>query len=143
MQWIVFLTRSNDQEIINVLVIDPEKFISQVLDPKIQEIAKGKFHIAAYRTGEELPFYTSNKQFNPGKISNKEPFWLLKNYQMGIELKDLTIADLARDRIKKKPDISRIDGYHFAFRGMADIQKCNKADRTLPVKERFCIECFA
>jgi len=84
MQWIVFLTRVNDQEIINVLVIDPEKFISQVLDPKIQEIAKGKFHIAAYRSWEDLPFYTSNKQFNPGKITYKEPFWLLKNYQIGI-----------------------------------------------------------
>jgi two-component system phosphate regulon sensor histidine kinase PhoR len=101
MQWIVFLTRFDDQEIINVLVIDPEKFISRVLDPKIQEIAKGKFHIAAYRTGEDLPFYTSNKQFNPGKITDKEPFWLLKNYQMGIELRGLTIADLARDRIRR------------------------------------------
>ena len=101
MQWIVFITRANDQEIINVLVIDPEKFISQVLDPKIQEIAKDKFHIAVFRAGEDLPFYTSNRQFNPGKINNKEPFWLLKNYQMGIELKDLTIADLAKDRIKR------------------------------------------
>jgi two-component system, OmpR family, phosphate regulon sensor histidine kinase PhoR len=94
MQWIVFLTHVKEQEVINVLVIDPEKFISQVLDPKIQEIAKGKFHLAAYRAGEDMPFYTSNKQYNPGKIDNKEPFWLLKNYLMGIELKDLTIADL-------------------------------------------------
>ncbi len=100
-QWIVFLTLVKDQEVINVLVIDPEKFISQVLDPKMQEIAKGKFHIAAYRTGEDLPFYTSNKQYNPGKIDDREPFWLMTNYQMGIELKDLTIADLSRDRVKK------------------------------------------
>jgi two-component system phosphate regulon sensor histidine kinase PhoR len=48
-----------------------------------------------------MPFYTSNKQYNPGKIDDKEPFWLLKNYLMGIELKDLTIADLAKDRIKR------------------------------------------
>lgn len=101
MQWIVFLTNVNDQEVINVLVIDPEKFVSQVLDPKIQEIAKGKFHIAAYRKGVDLPFYTSNKQYNPGKIDDREPFWLLSNYLMGIELKDLTIADLTKDRIKK------------------------------------------
>jgi two-component system, OmpR family, phosphate regulon sensor histidine kinase PhoR len=101
MQWIVFLTLVKDQEEINVLVIDPEKFISQVLDPKMQEIAKGKFHIAAYRTGEDLPFYTSNKQYNPGKIDDREPFWLMTNYQMGIELKDLTIADLSRDRVRK------------------------------------------
>ena len=51
--------------------------------------------------GEDLPFYTSNKQYNPGKIKDKESFWLLKDYQMGIELKDLTIADLARDRVKR------------------------------------------
>lgn len=101
MQWIVFFTHSKDQDIINVLVIDPEKFISHVLDPKIQEIAKGKFYIVAYRTGENLPFYTSNKQHYSGSINNKKPFWLLKNYQMGIELRDITIADLARERIRK------------------------------------------
>ena len=94
---------------INVLVIDPEKFISQVLDPKIQEIAKGKFHIAASRTGEDLPFYTSNKQYNPGKIDNKEPFWLLQDYLMGIELKDITIADLQRTGLKKPYIIGLMD----------------------------------
>jgi two-component system phosphate regulon sensor histidine kinase PhoR len=100
-QLIVFYTQAGDQELINILVIDPAKFISQVLDPKIQEIAKDKFFIVAFHSGEEVPFYTSDKQLNPGKIKTKEPFWLLKNYQMGIELKDLTISDLARDRIKR------------------------------------------
>ena len=60
MQLIVFYTLVKDQYLINVLVIDPGKFISQVLDPKIQEIAKDKFYIVAYRAGEDLPFYTSN-----------------------------------------------------------------------------------
>jgi two-component system phosphate regulon sensor histidine kinase PhoR len=101
MQLIVFYTLVKDQYLINVLVIDPGKFISQVLDPKIQEIAKDKFYIVAYRAGEDLPFYTSNKQYNPGKIDDKEPFWLLKDYLMGIEMKDLTIADLARERTKR------------------------------------------
>jgi two-component system phosphate regulon sensor histidine kinase PhoR len=100
-QWIVFLTDVKDQLVINVLIIDPGKFITQVLDPKIQEISKGKFDIAAYRPGEEIPFYTSTKQNIPRVISNKEPFWLLTDYRMGIELKDSTIADLTRDRAKK------------------------------------------
>ena len=51
LQCIVFLTLVKNEEIINVLVIDPVKFISRVLDPRIQEIAKGKFHIAAYQIG--------------------------------------------------------------------------------------------
>jgi two-component system phosphate regulon sensor histidine kinase PhoR len=101
MQLIVFYTLIKDQYVINVLVLDPGKFISQVLDPKIQEIAKDKFYIVAYRAGEDLPFYTSDKRYNPGKIDDKEPFWLLKDYLMGIELKDLTIADLARERTKR------------------------------------------
>ncbi len=101
MQCIVFLTIVKDEEIINVLVIDPVRFISKVLDPKIQEIAKGKFHIAAYHSGDDLPFYTSNKQYIPGNIDDKEPFWLLKNFSMGIELKDATIADLTKDRIRR------------------------------------------
>jgi two-component system, OmpR family, phosphate regulon sensor histidine kinase PhoR len=100
-QWIVFITQTKEQSFINVLIIDPEKFISQVLDPKIQEIAKDKFQINAYREGEDLPFYTSDKQVKSGKISELKPFWLLKGYQMGIELQDITIADLARDRSRR------------------------------------------
>ena len=109
----------------NILVVDPEKFISQVLDPKIQEIARGKFDIAAYRPGEDLPFYTSNKQKNTRIISNKEPFWLMTDYLMGIELKDLTIADLTRERIKKNliilglMDIILLLGAWLIFRNVA------------------------
>jgi two-component system, OmpR family, phosphate regulon sensor histidine kinase PhoR len=101
MQLIVFYTVAQGQDVINILVIDPAKFINLVLDPKIQEISREKFYIVAFRSGEDLPFYTSDKQLNPGKITNRAPFWLLKNYQMGIELKDLTISDLAKDRIKR------------------------------------------
>ncbi len=101
LQWIVFLSNVNGNEIVNVLIINPETFISQVLDPKMQEIARGKFYIAAYHDGEQQPFYSTNKQINAGKVSNKKPFWLMKGYKMGIELKNLTISDLARDRMRR------------------------------------------
>ncbi len=100
-QKIAFLTRVADQDVINVMVLDPDKFISQLLDPKIQEVARDKFHIVAFRAGENQPFYSSNKKLNPGNIEYKRPFWLLKNYLMGIELKDITIADLARERSRE------------------------------------------
>jgi len=100
-QWIVFLTLVKEKEIVNVLVLDPIKFISQVLDPKIQEIARGKFHIVAYPTGNELPVYTSDKAYTPKNIKDRKPFWLLNNYQMGIELIGSTIADLSRERMKR------------------------------------------
>jgi two-component system, OmpR family, phosphate regulon sensor histidine kinase PhoR len=124
MQWLIFLTHINETEVINVLVIDPEKFISQKLDPKIQEIAKGKFDIAAFRAGEALPFYTSDKKYNARNINNREPFWLLTNYLMGIELKDITIADLTRHRVRRDlmviglMDIILLSGAWLIFRNV-------------------------
>jgi two-component system, OmpR family, phosphate regulon sensor histidine kinase PhoR len=101
LQLIVFCTYVRDQYLINGLVIDPGKFITLVLDPKIQEIAKDKFYIAAYRPGEETPFYTTDKHYNPERIDDRKPFWLLNDYLMGIELRNVTIADLARERTKR------------------------------------------
>ncbi|MBN1416936.1 MAG: HAMP domain-containing histidine kinase [Bacteroidales bacterium] len=124
-QWIVFLTQVEEQEVINVLILDPEEFVGQALDPKIQEIAKGKFYITAYHAGEDLPFYVSNKQYKSGKVSEKRPFWLLNDYLMGIELKDLTITDLARDRSKRNlllvglMDIILLFGAWLIFRNIA------------------------
>ncbi len=121
-----FFNSFKNEEVINVLVIDPDKFISQVLDPKIQEIAKGKFDIAAYRSGDDLPFYTSNKQYIAGKIDDKEPFWLLKNYTMGIELKDATIADLTRDRIRRNLIMIGLVDLILLFGAWLDLQKCQE-----------------
>jgi two-component system phosphate regulon sensor histidine kinase PhoR len=124
MQWIMFLTHIKERDVINVLIIDPEKFISQKLDPKIQEIVKGKFDIAAFRSGEDLPFYTSNKKYNARKINDREPFWLLTNYLMGIEPKDITIADLTRDRVRRDlliiglMDIILLSGAWLIFRNV-------------------------
>jgi two-component system phosphate regulon sensor histidine kinase PhoR len=123
-QWIVYLTHSNEKEVINILVIDPEKFISQVLDPKIQEIAKGKFDVAAYRSGEDLPFYTAMKKSSSRRITDREPFWLFTNYLMGIELKDITIADLTKERVKRNliiiglMDIILLSGAWIIFRNV-------------------------
>jgi len=100
-QWITFITETNEDVIVNLLIIDPEKFIGQVLDPKIQEVARAKFNIAAYRIGEPDPVYLSAKQSQGATINEKRPFWLFRNYEMGIELRDRTIAELASDRMKK------------------------------------------
>ena len=143
MQWIVFLTKIRDQDVINALVIDPELFISQLLDPKLQEIAKGKFHIVAFREGEDNPFYISNKQSISGKITIKKPFWLLRGYEMGIELKEFTLADLARERTKEEPASDRINGLHTIIGCMAYFQEYQKNGGALPAKERLCFECFS
>ncbi|HLO57408.1 MAG TPA: ATP-binding protein [Bacteroidales bacterium] len=123
-QLIVFLLGNINDPLIAVVVLDPEKFISEVLDPKIQEIARNQFHIAAYRAGEPDAFYNSDKQYTPGAHIEKKPFWLLQNYQMGIELKNVTIADLAGKRARRSliliglMDIILLAGAFIIFRNI-------------------------
>ncbi len=101
-QWIIFLTKYDSSSIlVNLLILNPEKFINQTLDPKIQEISRDKFFIAAFRSGENSPFYSSSKQISAGNISERRPFWLFRNYEMGIELRGMTIAELADSRSRK------------------------------------------
>jgi two-component system phosphate regulon sensor histidine kinase PhoR len=100
-QWIVFLMNINDQVFINLLIIDPEKFVSHVLDPKIQQIARDRFYIAAYKIGASVPFYSTDKSHLRQNSEENRAFWLLENYTMGIELTELTIDDLTRERMRR------------------------------------------
>lgn len=100
-QLIIFLGRAHSQLVINALEINPRQFITWILDPKIQEITRGQFYISAYHDNDKQPFYNSDKQHRPSMSGPRKHFWLLKNYSLGIELKDRTIADLARSRTQK------------------------------------------
>lgn len=99
LQGMVFLTSLKGEERVNVLLLHPEKYVRRVLDPKIQAVAGGKFDISVYGPGATQPFYSSAKQGSAVQSSVRKPFWLLTGYEMGIELKDRTITDLARDRM--------------------------------------------
>ncbi|MBN1597973.1 MAG: HAMP domain-containing histidine kinase [Bacteroidales bacterium] len=99
---IVFASENKDEKnLINVFVLNPEKFITQILDPKIQEIARGKFYIIATNKETEEIIYSSDKNDSPESVQYSKPFWILPRYSFGIELKDITISDLASSRLKK------------------------------------------
>lgn len=98
-QPLLFLTKDNGSYIINIMVIDPQKYISGLLDPKIQEIIREKFYVTAYKNSEII--YSSDKQHIPYKIIERTDFWLFPQYSMGIELMDRSIADLAKERMKR------------------------------------------
>jgi two-component system, OmpR family, phosphate regulon sensor histidine kinase PhoR len=100
-QLLLFACEFKNETCFNVLIIDPQRFISEILDPKIQEIARDKFDISALKTSNNILVYNSARQFLATEFQHKKPFWLLKGYSMAIELKDQTIADLAKSRSKK------------------------------------------
>ncbi len=101
LQAMAFLTRVNEAEQYNVILIHPEKYIRLVLGPKMQQVAGGKFEISVYRSGSLKPVYTSSNQGDTVQGTIRKPFWLLGGYEMGIELKDKTITDLSRERMRR------------------------------------------
>ena len=97
-QTFIFAYKLKDTVQYILVVHSPERFINEVLDPKIQEIAREKFDIAISKTGSDSVVYNSDRKNIPEVVLHKKPLWLIKNYDIGIELKDRTIADLAKSR---------------------------------------------
>ncbi|MGD2035488.1 MAG: HAMP domain-containing sensor histidine kinase [Bacteroidales bacterium] len=100
-QLIVFAFEHENKILFNAIVFDPQKFISEVLDPKIQEIAQNEFFITAQRQNSDSILYSSDKQTSLSEITHKKAFWLLPQYTMGIELKNQTISSLVKSRSRK------------------------------------------
>ena len=100
-QVFMFAHNFNDSTLYVVIVQNPERFINEVLDPKIQEVAMEKFDISISNSDNDSVIYNSDRMNIPTVILHKKPLWLIKNYSIGIELKDQTIADLAQSRTNK------------------------------------------
>jgi two-component system phosphate regulon sensor histidine kinase PhoR len=83
-----------------VMVIDPAKFVRNVLGAKIKEIAEDKFIITCSSLKAKNPndFIFTTEDLQNQKIQQRKNLWLIPNYQIGILLKGRTIEALARSR---------------------------------------------
>ena len=84
-----------------LLIFSPEKFINDVLDPRIQQVAQENFYIAVLNTRSDTVVYASDRNQEMTAFKHRRKFWLMPDYEMGIELMDTTISDLVRSRSKK------------------------------------------
>jgi two-component system phosphate regulon sensor histidine kinase PhoR len=82
------------------MVIDPAKFVRNVLGAKIKEIAEDKFIITCSSLKAKNPndFIFTTEDLQNQKIQQRKNLWLIPNYQIGILLKGRTIEALARSR---------------------------------------------
>ncbi|MBA7698876.1 Adaptive-response sensory-kinase SasA [subsurface metagenome] len=100
-QIIVFAIELHNDILFNAIVFDPVRFIGEVLDPKIQEIAQNEFSISVFKIKSDSIIYSSDKQFAGAEITHAKAFWLIPDFSLGIELKNQTISDLAKSRSMK------------------------------------------
>jgi len=83
------------------VVMDAQRFINEILDPRIQTISEEKFIISAYAQNNDSLIYSSESldgTSDPQAIPQTKEIWLLPNYYLGIFLKGKTIASLVEER---------------------------------------------
>ncbi|HVO75431.1 MAG TPA: histidine kinase dimerization/phospho-acceptor domain-containing protein, partial [Ignavibacteriaceae bacterium] len=80
-----------------ILVINPLKFVRDVLGTKIKEIAEDKFIITCSEINTNKLVFASEHITNP-EIEQKKNLWIIPNYELGILIKGETMESLVKDR---------------------------------------------
>lgn len=88
-----------------IIFLDLDKFISVSLGPKMQSVAGEKFIISAYRNrGNAMVYSTFNEHRDDGVAQVRadddfrKPFWLIPGYEIGIQMKEASLAQLVKER---------------------------------------------
>lgn len=78
-------------------VINPQNFITEILSPRLQEVAKNEFIISVLNpaTGYQ---YNSTKDFDKKPVQAQKPLWIFPDYNLGISLVGKSIQDLVQER---------------------------------------------
>ncbi len=87
--FIFLLNDPADLKNICVMVIDPIKFVNDVLGTKIKVIAEDKFIItcSSLKSRDSKDFIFATDELHDQNIQQKKNLWLIPNYQLGILLK--------------------------------------------------------
>lgn len=87
----------NQGEILVAIIIHPQIFISEVLAPKLEQIAGTQFSVGVFNI-ENNKILFSNAAFSIDQINQQKKLWLFPNYSLGIHLVGESIETLARGR---------------------------------------------
>lgn len=119
---LVFVSSSrNAHPLIIALVLDPERFVQEVLGQKMNEVAGDNFLLTVNKKGSETSVYSTGTM-SPGESRQTKELWLFPDYVLGIRLKGETIEELVRDRFYRNLvligllDIVLIVGAWFVYR---------------------------
>ncbi len=80
------------------MLLDPENFVTNYLQPKLQSSAQNKFIINVTDDRTDQVVY-STESLGDIEVQQKKPLWLIPNHSLGIVLKGRTIDSLVRERL--------------------------------------------
>jgi len=79
------------------LVLDEERFVQDILFPKLREAAGDEFALAILAAGSAEPIVTTGT-VNAGEIKQQKQLWVLPEYSVGIRLKGTSVEEILRAR---------------------------------------------
>ncbi|TAJ08155.1 sensor histidine kinase [Marinilabiliaceae bacterium JC017] len=97
----LFMTRDKvEKYYLAGLVINTERFIGDLLSPRIQAVAGEEFIISLVRRDDDRVVYRSLREADNGNgtFSRRKQFWLLPDYDLAIQKRGQTIEELVRHR---------------------------------------------
>lgn len=102
-QWLVFILQDRARQKFQLagLIIEPERFVEEVIGPRLQEIGRDQFVLSVVNKFSGITIYNSASRDSvttgEAEALTRE-FWLLPDYALGIRPKGSSIQQLIRDR---------------------------------------------
>lgn len=93
-----FLSADSSNNKIYALYFNSEKFVMNILAPKLQEIAENEFVLSVFDKKQDKRIYST--EISDTLITHQQKnLWLIPEYNLGITLKGSSIEDVIQSRI--------------------------------------------
>jgi len=101
--YLIYVSIHNGNPVINGLQIDPSIFISEILSPRLQVIAREEMILSAYSKVEDTVVFTTQPAQLVGKeviTSAASNLWLFPTHYLGVSFMDRSLNDLVGERTR-------------------------------------------
>jgi two-component system phosphate regulon sensor histidine kinase PhoR len=83
-----------------VIELNTQRFIKEIIAPKVQGSLENKFLVAIFdKSNDSIVFYSGSKAKVPA-FNFRKDFWLFPQYQLAVEIKDVAIEELVKNRAR-------------------------------------------
>lgn len=90
------------ENMLGMIKIDPVAYISEVLAPRLQQVAGGEMILSVFSDFETLVYSTDETNLDLGKVIRIDAgdLWLFPSYAIGVSFRGETLSDLVQERMR-------------------------------------------
>ena len=80
------------------IVIDPERFITNILSTKLRSISVEDFNVICYTRNDRIIFSTGNRNLSVSDVQQSKNLRLLPDHKLGIVIVGKTVGAILKER---------------------------------------------